>query len=52
MSPLHILLIVLLVLLIVGGYPGFGLHGYGYTPSSWFGVVLVVLLVLILLGKI
>ena len=50
MSLIVILLIVLLVL-GVGAYPGFGWHSYGYGPSGLIGLLLVVLLVLFLLGR-
>jgi len=45
-----ILLIILLVLLL-GGLPTWGYHHYGWGPSSLIGVVLVVLLCLMLLGR-
>jgi Protein of unknown function (DUF3309) len=48
------LLVVLIVLLILvlGGVPAWGLHQYGWGPSGVVGVVLVVLLILVLLGRI
>lgn len=52
MSPLNILLIVVLVLLLIGGLPPFGLHTYGPWPSSIAGTVLLVILILLLLGRI
>lgn len=45
-------LIVLLVVILIGGWPSWGYHAYGYGPSSVVGVVLLVLLVLLLLGRI
>ena len=42
---MSIVLVVVLVLLLVGGLPGWGWHSYGYAPSG----VVTVLLVLALL---
>ena len=47
-----ILLLVLIVLLL-GGLPRWGYsRNWGYAPSSVFGVVLVIVLVLLLAGYI
>jgi len=46
-----LLLIIILILLCGGGLPYWGYHPYGYGPSSALGVVLVVLLILLLLGR-
>lgn len=48
---LGLILIILLVLLIVGGWPTFGVVSFGYWPSGIFGVVLVVVLILVLMGR-
>ncbi len=46
-------LIVILILLLVGGLPNWGYsQGWGYGPSGFFGLVLVVVLILALLGRI
>lgn len=50
MSPVYLVLIVLVVLLIVG-YPGFGIHSWGYAPSGIIGVIVAVLILLLLLGR-
>jgi hypothetical protein len=47
-----LIVLVVLVILLLGGLPQFGLHSYGYTPVSVLGVVLLVLLVLVLLGRV
>ena len=53
MSPAYVIVIVLLVLLVVGGLPHWGYSsGWGYGPSSLIGLILVVLLILLLLGRI
>lgn len=51
MSIIWVLIIVLLVL-AVAGYPGFGYHNLGGWPSGGLGLVVVVLLILVLLGRI
>jgi Protein of unknown function (DUF3309) len=45
------LLIVVLVILFVAGTPRWGYHSLGWGPSGIVGVILVVLLVLVLLGR-
>jgi hypothetical protein len=49
-----ILLIVLLLVLCLVGLPqvGGGWHHSGYAPSSVLGILLVVVVVLVLLGRI
>lgn len=46
------ILLIVLVVLLLGALPGFGLHGYGYWPSGGLGLVVIVLVVLLLLGRI
>jgi hypothetical protein len=46
-STLGIILIILLVLLLLGAFPTFGFHGYGYAPSGLLLVVLIVIVVLV-----
>jgi Protein of unknown function (DUF3309) len=50
MSTATLLIIVLIVLLFAGG-PYTGWHGYGYWPSGIIGIVLIVVLILLLLGR-
>ena len=51
MSLVTLLIIVLLVMLIAGS-PIVGAHSYGWGPSSAVGIILIVLVVLLLLGRI
>jgi hypothetical protein len=53
MNLLWILVIVLIVLALVGS-PGAGLinHPYGWGPSGGIGLIVVILVVLLLLGRI
>ena len=47
------ILLVLLVLMLIGAFPAWPhSRNWGYYPSSGLGVLLVVLVVLLLLGKI
>lgn len=48
---MSLLLLILLVLFLVGGLPRFGYHSYGYAPSGFAGVLVVVLLVLLITGR-
>ena len=47
-----VLLLIILLLLVIGGLPAWPYsRGWGYYPSGGLGLVLVVLLVLLLLGR-
>lgn len=47
------ILIILLILLLVGALPSWGYsRGWGYYPSSGLGVVLVIVVALVLMGRI
>lgn len=47
------ILLIILILILVGAFPGWGYsRGWGYGPSGIVGVVLVVVLILVLLGRI
>lgn len=51
MSPGTIILIILVILLI-GALPSWPYsNGWGYYPSGGLGLVVVILLILVLLGK-
>jgi Protein of unknown function (DUF3309) len=44
--------LIILVLLLIGALPTWGYSGgWGYGPSGILGIVLVVVLVLVLLGR-
>ena len=45
------ILIVILLILLLGLFPSAGFHSYGWGPSGVVGVLLVVLLVLVLMGR-
>lgn len=51
MSTLGIVLLVVLVLFLVGAFPGVGLHSYGYGPMGIVSVILVIVLILVLMGR-
>ena len=47
------ILIVILVLLLIGALPTWGhSRGWGYWPSGGLGLVLLILVVLLLMGRI
>jgi len=46
-----LVLLVVLIVLMIGGAPQWGLHNYGYYPTSAFGIMLIVLLILLLFGR-
>lgn len=48
---MSLLLLVVLVLLLVGGLPNWGYHKFGFAPSGFAGVVLLVVIVLLLTGR-
>lgn len=49
---MSLILLIVLLMLLVGGLPGWGYHNFGYGPSGAAGVILLVLLVLLLAGRI
>jgi hypothetical protein len=46
-----IILLVVLLLIVLGGLPGLGLHSYGYGPSGIGGILLLVVVVMLLTGR-
>ena len=53
MSNRNLLLIIILVILIAGTAPTWPYsNGWGYYPSGGLGLLLVVLIILLLLGRI
>jgi hypothetical protein len=49
---MSILLIIILILLLIGGMPQLTMHSYGYAPVSIIGVILIISIILILMGRI
>lgn len=48
-----ILLLVILLILSIGSYPAWPYsRGWGYYPSGGMGLVLVILVILLLIGRI
>ena len=51
-STMRIVLIVVLIVLVIGLLPTWGYSsGFGYYPSGGLGLVLLVLVILLLMGK-
>lgn len=47
------ILIILLILLLIGAVPSWGhSRGWGYGPSGILGLVLIVVIILVLMGRI
>jgi hypothetical protein len=47
------ILIIILVLLLIGALPTWGYsRGWGYFPSGGLGLLLIILIVLLLMGRI
>ena len=47
-----LVLLIILIVLLLGGLPGWGYHSYGYAPSGILGVLLIVVIVLLLTGRV
>ena len=47
------ILLILLILLLVGALPSWGYsRGWGYGPSGLLGLVLIIVIVLVVMGRI
>lgn len=47
------IILVIVILLLLGTYPGWGYNsGWGYTPFGGAGLVVLILVILLCLGKI
>jgi hypothetical protein len=46
------ILLVILIVILIGGLPNFQFHSYGYGPSGIVGVLLIILVVMLLMGRI
>jgi hypothetical protein len=46
-----LLLLIILIVVLLGGLPRWGYHSYGWGPSGFAGVVLIVVLVLLVTGR-
>jgi hypothetical protein len=50
---MNLLLLIILIILLLGALPAWPhSRGWGYYPSGGLGLVLVILLILVLLGRI
>jgi hypothetical protein len=49
---MSMILLIVLLLLLFGAIPWSGWHSYGWGPSGGIGLLLVILVILILLGRI
>ncbi|HEY0011334.1 MAG TPA: DUF3309 family protein [Allosphingosinicella sp.] len=47
------ILLIILIILLIGSLPSWGhSRGWGYGPSGLLGVIVIVLLILVLMGRI
>jgi hypothetical protein len=50
--PMRNILLIILILLLIGAFPGWGYSsGWGYYPFGGIGLVLLIVLILALTGK-
>jgi hypothetical protein len=49
---MSLILLIILIVFLFGGLPTWGYHQYGYGPSGIVGVLLIVLVVLLFMGRI
>lgn len=45
------ILLIILILALVGALPTWGYHSYGWGPSGGLGLVVVILIILVLMGR-
>ena len=51
--PIGAILVIILILLLVGALPTWGYSsGWGYGPSGLVGVLVVILIIMLLMGRI
>jgi Protein of unknown function (DUF3309) len=51
-SPMRNILVIILILLLIGAFPGWGYSsGWGYYPFGGLGLVLLIVLILALTGR-
>jgi hypothetical protein len=49
---MSMILLIVLLLLLFGAFPWAGWHSFGWGPSGGIGLLLVILVILLLLGRI
>jgi hypothetical protein len=48
---MSLLLVIIVLIVVFGGLPNWGYHSYGYYPSGLGGIVLIILVVWLLMGR-
>lgn len=51
MNPIVIVIIIILVIALFGGLPSVGLVHLGYFPSGILGLIVLILIVMLLMGR-
>jgi hypothetical protein len=46
-----LILVIVLIILAFAGAPTWGYHNYGYYPTGVIGIILVIVVVLLLMGR-
>jgi hypothetical protein len=47
-----LILLILILLMLFGSFPGWGYsRNWGYTPFGGFGIILVIIVILLVVGK-
>lgn len=48
---MSLLLLIVVIVLLLGGLPHWGYHSYGWGPSGFLGVLVLIFAVLLLSGR-
>lgn len=48
---LGLVLLIILVVVLFGGLPNWGYHHYGWGPSGIVGIILIVVVILLVMGR-
>lgn len=48
---MYLILIIVLLLIVVGWLPSWGYHNWGYFPSGGIGLILLILVLALLMGR-
>jgi Protein of unknown function (DUF3309). len=46
-----VILLIILVVVLFGGLPTWGYHHYGWGPSGIVGVILIIMVILLVMGR-